>query len=179
MNWVTPYLRGVGYRCCAMEWRALASGLGFMFFDVMQPWAMPGPLYWCAGSRRTGCYVRVRCAPGDTSAGVWIVAAVPCKQGASSRHVEIYTLRCRCCTTSGGVRVGKRHRVYECVCASTGCALSWLVVPGVIRRCAELVLRHWRTGSQCVEPQICVPSDTYAGQECCYCGAITYSTAFA
>ena len=40
-----------------------------------------------------------------------------------------------------GCVLRKRHRVHECVCASTGCALSWLVVPGVIRRCAELSCR--------------------------------------
>jgi hypothetical protein len=114
-----------------MEWRALASGLGPMFLiprvariSSFRCYANRGQcqvlLYWCAGSRRTGAHVWVRCAQGDTSAGVWIVAAVPCKQGASGRQVEIYTLLCRCYTTSGGVRgVCKRHRVHECVCAST------------------------------------------------------------
>ena len=142
--------RGVGCRCCAMEWRALASGLGSMFLiprvariSSFRCYADRGQcqvlLYWCAGSRRTGAHVRVRCAQGDTSAGVWIVAAVPCKQGALGRQVEIYTLLCRCYTTSGGVRVCKRHRVHELVCEHR-LELSWLVVTGVIRRCAASVV---------------------------------------
>ena len=131
VNWVTPYLRGgrmplLRYGVAsACEWARLhvfdPMGCENLIISMLcNRGQCQVLLYWCAGSRRTGAHVWVRCAQGDTSAGVWIVAAVPCKQGASGRQVEIYTLLCRCYTTSGGVRVCKRHRVHECVCASTG-----------------------------------------------------------
>ena len=41
-----------------------------------------------------------------------------------------------------GFMLHKRLRVHECARASTGYVFSWLVVPGVIRRCAELVSRR-------------------------------------